>query len=106
MTNEILLHFIATLSRYFNFSHEQIQPPALNDSEQPLPPLPSFVPETSTTLTSAHYLIKLLNDLSETVNELGSLNLPKQANEDLQDLLSSARWRFIDVLCLLWVRGK
>lgn len=109
MTNELLTHFIATLSKFFNFTDEQIQPAAISSSDsdqQPLPPLPDFVPETSTALTAAHYIIKLLNDLSETTNELGSLSLPKQASEDLRELVTSARWRFIDVLCLLWVKGK
>lgn len=98
------MHFITTLSQFFNLSHEHIQPPPAN-SDQPLPPLPVFVPEGTVALTAAHYLIKLLTDLGESVTELVSLNLPKQSSEDLNELMINVRWRFADTLCLLWVRG-
>lgn len=54
----------------------------------------------------SHYLMKILGDIQETVNELNAMEISNEAALGLKSLLESARWRFEDVLVAAWLRGS
>lgn len=57
-------------------------------------------------MSTAYYLLKMLNDIQETVNELNSMEISNEASASLKNLLESVKWRFEDVLVAAWLRGK
>ena len=67
--------------------------------------IPAFVPETSNALTTAHYLTRVLGEIQEGINELLSMEVSGEASSGLESLLESARWRFLDALTSVWLRG-
>lgn len=54
----------------------------------------------------SHYLMKILGDIQETVNELNAMEISNESALGLKSLLESARWRFEDVLVGAWLRGS
>jgi hypothetical protein len=57
-------------------------------------------------VTASYYLLKALNELVDTADELDALGLPDNAVNDLKELVGSTRWRFLETISLFWVRGK
>lgn len=57
-------------------------------------------------MSTAYYLLKMLNDIQETVNELNLMEISNEASASLKNLLESVKWRFEDVLVVAWLRGK
>jgi exocyst complex component 2 len=100
MTNEIINSYIALLSAFFQFATNR---PAPNADE--LPPLPTYVPPNSNALCTAFHLEKLVAEINDNAAELGALNLPDEAAQNLKDFVATARWQFEDVLCIAWVKG-
>lgn len=109
MTQDIVTLYVSLLSQFFSLSSVAISPaPAARGSTKETteaPPLPSFVPENSNAATIGHWLLKTINELTECVTEMASLELPGEASASLQELLTSTRWRFEEALCAAWVRG-
>lgn len=64
-----------------------------------------FLPEDSNSLTTAHYLMKILTEIQDNVNEINSMEISGEMSSSLKGLLESAKWGFEDVLTHAWVRG-
>ncbi|KAG8954915.1 hypothetical protein FRC04_010399 [Tulasnella sp. 424] len=107
MALDIVKEYIAMVSEFFNVSD-----PAVKSS--PKPPTSSidpvvgttaaFVPLATNSLTSAHFLQKILSEIAEVVNDVTPVDISSEANFGLSNLLISARWKFEEVLCGLWER--
>lgn len=68
--------------------------------------VPPLLPDHSHSMTTAHYLLKILNDIQETVNELNLMEIAHEASTGLKSLLESVKWRFEDILITAWLRGE
>lgn len=100
MTSELVQAFAVAISDFLSLN---VQPPATEETDHL--PLPPFAPPASHALTTAHYLLKLLVELTECANDLGGVGLLKQDVNTLKGLLAKARSRFVETLATTWVRG-
>ena len=98
MALDIVRLYVSLLSEFFVFSDMAVTTPSLG--EGPFAPL---LPGDSNALTTAHYLMKILAEIQDNVNEINSLEMSSETN--LDDLLENAKWSFEDVLTHTWVRG-
>lgn len=64
-----------------------------------------LLPDNSNSLTTAHYLMKILTEIQDNVNEINSMEISGDMSSSLRGLLESAKWGFEDVLTHAWVRG-
>ncbi|TFY51780.1 hypothetical protein EVG20_g10840, partial [Dentipellis fragilis] len=65
---------------------------------------PPLLPVHSNVLTTAHYLMRVLGEVQECVNDVGAMEISGETGASLKGLLESARWRFEDVLVQAWLR--
>jgi exocyst complex component 2 len=113
MTQDIVTLYVTLISQFFTLSSSphplsSINPalaPLAGDSLESPAPLPPFVPITSNTLTTSHWLLKILAELTECAGEIGALELAGEASATLKEVVASARWRFQEGVCASWVRG-
>jgi exocyst complex component 2 len=101
MALDVVKLYISLVSEFFVFSDMAVRSPSLSADM-----MPANMPEGSNSLTTAHYLIKLLGDIQECVNEVNGLEISAETSTSLKGLLESARWRFDDIFMHVWVRGK
>ncbi|KAI0030356.1 exocyst complex component Sec5-domain-containing protein [Vararia minispora EC-137] len=99
MALEIVKLYISLLSEYFVFSDMAVRSPSLSADS-----MPSNLPENSNSLATGHYLIKILAEIQETVNEVNALDISAETSASLKNLLESAQWRFDDILMHTWIR--
>ncbi len=100
MALEIVKLYISLVAEFFHISEQGTRP-----SRKNTPPA-AFVPIGSNSLSAGHYLTKILSEIAECVHDVGVIEISSEASFELSNLLSAARWRFEDVLCELWLRGK
>ena len=65
----------------------------------------SLMPANSHSLSTTHYLLRIMGEIQETVNELNSMEISSDAGVSLRGLMESAKWTFEDVLISAWLRG-
>lgn len=99
MALDIVKLYVSLISEFFTLSDMAV----MASSNNKAPPL---LPVNSHSISTAHYLLKFLNDIQETVNELNSMEISNEASAGLKSLLESAKWRFEDVLVTAWLRGE
>jgi exocyst complex component 2 len=99
MAHEIIKLYVSLLSEFFVFSDMAVTTPQGEGSSAP------FLPEDSNSLTTAHYLMKILTEIQDNVNEINSMEISGEMSSSLKGLLESAKWGFEDVLTHAWVRG-
>jgi exocyst complex component 2 len=106
MTQDIVTLYVSLLSEHFTLSSARHSPRTDASAADPnaTPPLPPFVPPISNATATCHWLIKCLNELTETVHEMTALELTGEATQSLKELVSSARWRFEEAICSSWIR--
>jgi exocyst complex component 2 len=104
MALEIVQLYISLLSQFFNLSDMAVMasPNASYSSNAP----PTTFPQNSTSLSTAHYLLKILGEIQDCVNELNTMEISGDVSTSLKGLLDSTKWRFEDVLVSAWLRGK
>ena len=101
MAQDIVKLYISLLSEFFKLSDPVVMSsPSMKDSD----PLP--IPSDSHSLSTAHYLMKILGELQETINELNALEISPEVASSLKSLLESVQWRFVDLLVNNWLRGE
>jgi exocyst complex component 2 len=100
MVLDMVRSYIALLSEFFSLSDMA----AASASKSGV--LPTFLPFGSDTLTTSHYLIRILGEITECVNELQGMDVSGDTNSSLRDLLETATWKFEETLCATWSRGK
>jgi exocyst complex component 2 len=110
MTQDIINLYVSLLSSFFSLSSSSSSnsttSPSMNAPTDlsSTPPMPPFVPPISNATTNGHYVLKILNEVQDCVNELGALELTGEATQSLRELISAIKWRFEEVICSGWVR--
>jgi exocyst complex component 2 len=99
MAHEIIKLYVSLLSEFFVFSDMAVTTPPGEGGSAP------FLPEDSNSLATAHYLMKILAEIQDNVNEISSMEISGEMSSSLKGLLESAKWGFEDVLTHAWVRG-
>ncbi|RXW20181.1 hypothetical protein EST38_g5679 [Candolleomyces aberdarensis] len=100
MALDIVKLYISLISQFFNLSDVAVMASGSGSSNTP----PAHVPKASHSLSTAHYLLKILAELQDTVNEVNSMEISNEVTSLLKSLLESARWRFEDILINNWLR--
>jgi exocyst complex component 2 len=99
MVVDIIKLYVLLLSEFFVFSDMAVMTPTPTEGGPPL------LPDDSNSLTTAHYLMKILTEIQDNVNEINSMEIAGEITSSLRGLLDSAKWGFEDVLVHAWVRG-
>ncbi|KZO98600.1 hypothetical protein CALVIDRAFT_562045 [Calocera viscosa TUFC12733] len=96
MSLELTRIYVSLISEHFTLSDALASP-------QPSTTF-IFLPPVTNSLTSAHYLEKLLGELNDCVGDVMGLEMGGgiEAGEGLKGLVETARWRYVDVLCEGW----
>lgn len=104
MAFDIIKLYISILSEFFLLSDKAVASLAAGSAKPP-----PFFPLNSNVLTTAHYLMKILGEVQENVNELNLMEINAGRGNDvnaiLKELIESVRWKFEDVLIAAWLRG-
>lgn len=95
MALDIIKLYINFLSEFFILSDVL--------SNSPTPNSPEHLPSHSNSLTTAHWLTKILSEVQDCVTEIGALELGEGGL--VKGLVESMRWRFEDILVRSWLRG-
>jgi exocyst complex component 2 len=95
MALDIIKLYISLLSEFFILND------VLSNSSTTTSPL--HLPSHSNSLTTAHWLVKVLGEVQDCVTEISALELGESGL--LKGLVESVRWRFEDVLVRSWMRG-
>jgi len=99
MALDIVKLYISLISDFFKLSDMAVMAsPSSNASTLPL------LPANTHSLAIAHYLLRLLSEIQESVSELNGMEISSDASSSLKNLLESARWRFTDILVSAWLR--
>ena len=101
MALDIIRLYVTLLSEFFALSDKSV---VSSSSTEPVPP--PFVPAGANSPTVAYFLLKILNEIGECVNDIGGIELGMEANSTMKNLLESARWMFEDALAAAWCRGQ
>lgn len=102
MALDIIKIYITLLSEFFKLSDVTVmasQGPNNNVS-------PPLLPINSNSFTTAHFLMKILGEVQDSVNEVNGMDISGEAASGLRSLLESTRWRFADILTQAWLRGE
>jgi exocyst complex component 2 len=100
MALDIIKLYVSLLSEFFVLSDMAVTAPSpTEESSAPL------LPDDSNSLTTAYYLMKILTEIQDNVNEINSMEISTEMSTSLKGLLDSAKWGFEDVLMHAWVRG-
>lgn len=98
MALDIVKLYISLISQFFSLSDVAVM--SLPGSHSTPPKL---LPENAHSLCTAHYLLKILTDVQETVTELNTMEI--SSDGALRSLFESVKWRFEDILIHAWLRG-
>ncbi|KAF7349307.1 Exocyst complex component SEC5 [Mycena sanguinolenta] len=96
MALDIIKLYISLISQFFKLSDMAVTSPGGST--------PPELPTNSNSLCTAHYLMKILGEIQETVNELNAMEISNETASGLKSLLESAKWRFEDLLITSWLR--
>jgi exocyst complex component 2 len=99
MALDIIKLYVSLLSEFFVFSDMAVMTAPTEGGPVPL------LPDNSNSLTTAHYLMKILTEIQDNVNEINSMEISGDMSSSLKGLLESAKWGFEDVLTHAWVKG-
>ncbi|KAI0340406.1 hypothetical protein BDW22DRAFT_1360370 [Trametopsis cervina] len=102
MALDVIKQYISLLSEFFTFSDVAVAASQPTNYTTPVSPLP----RDSNALTTTQYLMRILGEIQETVNELNSMEISSEATSSLKGLLESARWKFEDILVHAWLRDS
>ncbi|KAL0958155.1 hypothetical protein HGRIS_000321 [Hohenbuehelia grisea] len=100
---DIIKLYISLISAFFTLSDMAVaSSPSLARTASTASPL---VPTAqSCSLITAHWLMKILGEIQDSVQELTGLDIAPEAGSGLASLLESAKWRFEDLLLTAWLR--
>ncbi|KAJ4468807.1 exocyst complex component sec5 [Lentinula aciculospora] len=102
MALDVIKLYISFLSQFFNLSDMAVMSsPSVSSSNDSNP---TMLPSNSNSLSTAHYLLKILGEIQDCVNELNAMEISGEVSASLKGLLDSTKWRFEDVLIAAWLR--
>jgi len=99
MAHDVIKLYVSLLSEFFVFSDMAVATPTPQEGG----PAP-LLPDDSNSLTTAHYLMKILTEIQDNVNEINSMEISGEMSSSLKGLLDSAKWGFERVLMQAWIR--
>ncbi|KAF8886545.1 exocyst complex component sec5 [Infundibulicybe gibba] len=99
MALDVIKLFISLVSQFFTLSDM-----AVMSSPGGSPTTPHHLPTNCHSVSTAHYLMKVLGELQETVHEVTGMEISNEVGSSLRNLLESAKWRFEDILISVWLR--
>ncbi|KAL1743983.1 exocyst complex component Sec5-domain-containing protein [Schizophyllum fasciatum] len=97
MAVDMVKQYIALISQFFRLSDMAVRSPSAEKSS-------SLLPTNSHSLSTTHYLLRIMGEIQETVNELNAMEISSDAGVSLRGLMESAKWTFEDVLISAWLR--
>ncbi|KAL4267857.1 Exocyst complex component SEC5 [Pleurotus pulmonarius] len=100
MALDIVKLYVSLISEFFKLSDMAIMASPGRANE----PLPALLPQNSNSLATVYFLMKILNEIQETVNDLTALDISTDSASSLRSLLDSTKWRFEDILIATWLR--
>ena len=100
MALDIVKLYISFIAEFFSLSDIEITSPILQENHA------FFLPKVSNSITMAHFLIKVLGEVQETVNELSALEISSEVSTNAKSFLESARRGFQETLIQAWKRGQ
>ncbi|KAI9568121.1 exocyst complex component Sec5-domain-containing protein [Boletus coccyginus] len=98
MALDIVKLYVSLLSEFFSLSDAVVMQRISSDS------LPKLLPRHSNSLTTAHFLIKILAEIQDCASEVTGMDIVHEAGSNLRNLVESARWKFGDILVRVWLR--
>lgn len=101
MALDVVNLYITLLSEYFKLSDITVMAAQSSNNNASS----AFLPNNSTSFTTAHFLMKILGEIQDSVNEVNGMDISDEAASGLRNLLESTRWRFEDILTHAWLRG-
>ncbi|KAJ7096741.1 exocyst complex component sec5 [Mycena belliarum] len=99
MALDIIKLYISLVSQFFTLSDMAVMSSPRADNAPP-----PLLPTNSNSLCTAHYLMRILGEVQETVNEINAMDISNDVSSGLKSLLESAKWRFEDLLITSWLR--
>jgi len=100
MALDIVKLYISFIAEFFVFSDVEITSPTGPENRTP------FLPRMSNSITMAHFLIKVLGEVQETINEVSALEISSEVSTNTKSFLESARRGFLEILTQAWNRGQ
>ncbi|KAH7915050.1 exocyst complex component Sec5-domain-containing protein [Hygrophoropsis aurantiaca] len=101
MALDIVKLYVSLLSEFFCLSDMVVMASANADTKAP----PLF-PNNSNSLTTVHFLVKILAEIQDCVSEVNGMEILSEASVVLRNLLESVRWRFENTLTHSWLRDS
>ena len=99
MALDVVKLYISLISEFFILSDMTVM-------ASPKSKVSPLLPASSQSMSTAYFLLKMLNDIQDTVNELNLMEISNETSASLKNLLESVKWRFEDVLVAAWLRGE
>ncbi|KAJ3732617.1 exocyst complex component sec5 [Lentinula guzmanii] len=96
MALDVVKLYISFLSQFFNLSDMAVM--SSPSVPSPKDTSPTMLPSNSTSFSTAYYLLKILGEIQDCVNELNAMEISADISASLKGLLDSTKWRFEDVL--------
>lgn len=101
MAIDIVKLYITLVSEFFKLSDVSLMASNSRDNVTP-----SLLPTHSNSFTTVQFLMKILGEIQDGVNEVNGMEISGEVTSGLKSLLESVRWRFEDVLTHAWLRGR
>ncbi|KAF8553802.1 hypothetical protein OG21DRAFT_1603880 [Imleria badia] len=98
MALDIVKLYVSLLSEFFCLSDAVVM--QRNSSDSP----PKLLPKHSNSLTTAHFLVKILIEIQDCASEVTGMDIVPEATSNLRNLVDSTRWKFGDILVRVWLR--
>ena len=97
---DIIATYISLLSQFFSLSDIAVASNEAGMTE------PKFIPPGTNSLSTSLYLSRILQEITECINDLSASDISNDAATSLKEFMDSARWKFEDVLGYTWIRGS
>ena len=111
MTVEIVKLYVSCISQFFTLSDVAI---ASSPNNPTASEIPDFLPPTSNSITTCHFVSRILTEIVETSGELEGMgghvegekiSSQVEVKNILKGLAESCRWRFEEAICSAWSKG-
>ena len=100
MALDIVKLYISFIADFFRLSDVEITSPTGPENH------PSFLPKASNSITMAHFLIKVLGEVQDTISEVSALEISSEVSTNIKSFLESVRRGFQETLIQAWKRGR
>lgn len=103
MATEVVKLYISLLSEFFSLSDMAV---VSSPGGSVTMAEASFLPPGTNSLSASFYLSRILQEITECVNDIGATEMSSEAGVGLKELLDATRSKFEDALGFTWLRGQ